>query len=79
MVNRYKGIALSQEKIMTKYMLSFYDLFDGWIDAPKFSENEDELINERDAKNAKLAASNINCGEHYLAFHSKFFDFIFLT
>lgn len=27
--------------------------------------NKDELIKERDAKNAKLAASNIDCGEHY--------------
>ena len=63
--------ALSQEKIMTKYMLSFYDLFDGWIGALKFSENKDDLIKERDAKNAKLDASNIECGEHYAVLEDK--------
>jgi len=61
----------SYEKIMTNYMLSFYDMFDGWIDALKFSENKDELIKERDAKNAKLAASNIDCGEHYAVLEDK--------
>ncbi|MDR7664929.1 hypothetical protein RG963_03825 [Methanosarcina sp. Z-7115] len=60
----YRDVLISG-KIMTNYMLSYYDMFDGWIGALKSSKNKDELIKECDAKNATLNASNINCGEHY--------------
>ena len=47
------------------YILSFYDMIDGWIGELKSSDNLDELIAQRDRENAKLNPANIRAGEHY--------------
>lgn len=48
-----------------RYILSFYDMIDGWIGELDSSDDLEAMIKERDRRQAGLGEGNKAAGEHY--------------
>lgn len=48
-----------------RYILSFYDMIDGWIGELDSSDDLEAMMNERDRRQAGLGEANKAAGEHY--------------
>jgi hypothetical protein len=48
-----------------RYILSFYDMIDGWIGELDSSDDLEAMIKERDRRQAGLEEGNKAAGEHY--------------
>ncbi len=48
-----------------RYVLSFYDMIDGWIGELDSSDDLETMMKERDRRQARLDEGNKAAGEHY--------------
>ncbi len=48
-----------------RYVLSFYDMIDGWIGELDSSDDLEAMMKERDRRQAGLGEANKAAGEHY--------------
>jgi hypothetical protein len=48
-----------------RYILSFYDMIDGWIGELDSSDDLEAMMKERDRRQAGLGEGNKAAGEHY--------------
>ncbi len=48
-----------------RYVLSFYDMIDGWIGELDSSDDLEAMTKERDRRQAGLGEGNKAAGEHY--------------
>jgi hypothetical protein len=48
-----------------RYILSFYDMIDGWIGELDSSDDLEAMMKERDRRQARLGEGNKAAGEHY--------------
>lgn len=48
-----------------RYVLSFYDMMDGWIGELDSSDDLEAMMKERDRRQAGLGEGNKAAGEHY--------------
>ncbi len=48
-----------------RYILSFYDMIDGWIGELDSSDDLETMMKERDRRQARLDEGNKAAGEHY--------------
>lgn len=48
-----------------RYILSFYDMIDGWIGELDSSDDLEAMMKERDRRQACLEEANKAAGEHY--------------
>jgi hypothetical protein len=48
-----------------RYILSFYDMMDGWIGELDSSDDLEAMMKERDRRQASLGEGNKAAGEHY--------------
>lgn len=48
-----------------RYVLSFYDMIDGWIGELDSSDDLEAMMKERDRRQAGLGEGNKAAGEHY--------------
>ncbi len=48
-----------------RYVLSFYDIIDGWIGELDSSDDLEAMMKERDRRQAGLGEGNKAAGEHY--------------
>jgi hypothetical protein len=48
-----------------RYILSFYDMIDGWIGELDSSDDPEPMLEERDRRQAGLGEANKAAGEHY--------------